>query len=52
MDTSKWLEDNSLDSGTVPNRKAGHFTSAKSVLPRLTHGRRWRDLLGDKGTIP
>ena len=33
MDTSKWLEDNTLDSQTVINRKAGHFSNVTTVLP-------------------
>jgi hypothetical protein len=33
MDTSKRLEDNTLDSQTVIDRKAGHFSNVTTVLP-------------------
>ena len=50
MDTSKWLEDNTLDSQTVLNRKAGHFSNVTSGFASGgTRGRRWSDLSGVRG---
>jgi hypothetical protein len=53
MDASKGLEDNTLDSQTVLNRKAGHFSSFRRDLPLLmTHGEEMERPVRDQGNHP
>ena len=53
MDTSKWLEDNTPDSQTVLNRKAGHFSSFKKDLPLLvSHGEEMERPVRGQGNHP
>lgn len=51
MDTSKWREDNTMDSQTVINRKAGHFSNVTTVLPLTGPVGDMRGPFGVRGAI-
>jgi len=51
VDTSKWLEDNTLDSQTVLDRKAGYFSNVTTVLPLAGPVGDMRGPFGVRGAI-